>query len=276
MEEHMEKLRLGVIVGIEDGAEGIRRVRRLGLPTCQVGAWYPRLFNDENFNALSKACKEEDVEITTLWNGYPGPGYWNLIEGPATIGFVPPAYREMRIDCLKRGADFAKALGVASITTHAGFIPESPFDPLYPGTIAALTEVANHCLDLGLLFCFETGQETPVTLRRMMFDVGTNNLGINLDPANLMMYGKANPVDALDLLGPYVKGVHCKDGDYPTEPRSLGPEKPLGEGRVNFPVLIPKLKSFGFTGALTIEREISGEQQITDIKRAMEILEPLL
>lgn len=102
-----------------------------------------------------------------------------------------------------------------------------------------------------------------------------DNLGVNLDPANLLMYGKANPIDALDILGPYVRGVHAKDGEYPTDPGKLGVEKPLGEGRVNFPVLIPKLKSFGFSGALTIEREISGAQQIVDIKHAIKILEPL-
>ena len=99
---------------------------------------------------------------------------------------------------------------------------------------------------------------------------------MNLDPANLLMYGKANPIDALDILGPYVKGVHAKDGEYPTDPRQLGVEKPLGEGRVNFPALIAKLKTFGYSGALTIEREISGPQQVEDIKRGMELLKALL
>jgi sugar phosphate isomerase/epimerase len=136
--------------------------------------------------------------------------------------------------------------------------------------------VAKRCKDLGLHFCFETGQETPVTLLRTMTDIGTGNLGINLDPANLLMYGKANPIDALDILGPYVKGVHAKDGEYPTTPGELGVEKPLGQGRVNFPVLVPKLKSFGYTGPLTIEREISGDQQIKDIRHAVQLLTPLL
>lgn len=107
-------------------------------------------------------------------------------------------------------------------------------------------------------------------------DIGTDNLGVNLDPANLLMYGKANPVDALDILGSFIKGVHAKDGEYPTEPGSLGVEKPLGQGRVNFQVLVPKLKSFGYSGALSIEREIAGSQQISDIKMAMELLRPLL
>jgi len=107
-------------------------------------------------------------------------------------------------------------------------------------------------------------------------DLGGEHLGINLDPANLLMYGKANPVDALDVFGQYVMGVHAKDGEYPTNGRELGVEKPLGEGRVGFPELIAKLKALGYTGALTIEREISGPKQVEDIKRAIEVLSGLI
>jgi sugar phosphate isomerase/epimerase len=102
------------------------------------------------------------------------------------------------------------------------------------------------------------------------------NLGINLDPANLLMYGKANPVDALDVFGAYVCGVHAKDGEYPTNGRELGMEKPLGQGRVNFPALIDRLTALGYSGALTIEREISGEQQIADIRLGKTFLEGLI
>ena len=84
----------------------------------------------------------------------------------------------------------------------------------YGWTVEALATVAKRCKELGLAFCFETGQETPVTLLRTMNDIGTGNLGVNLDPANLLMYGKANPTDALDILGRHVKGVHAKDGEY--------------------------------------------------------------
>ena len=269
-------LRLGVIVSLEDGtATGIRNARSLGLPTCQVACWETSMYNEPNARVQIEAAKTHEVDITTIWAGCPGPAVWNFTEGPATIGLVPPEHRRMRIDSLKKGADFAKMVGAPSITTHAGFIPENPGDPLYAGTVEALTEIAQHCLSLGLNFCFETGQETPITLLRVIRDIGTDNLGINLDPANLLMYGKANPVDALDIIGPYILGVHAKDGEYPTDPGKLGVEKPLGEGRANFPELIAKLKSFGFAGALTIEREISGEKQIEDIKRAMEILTPL-
>jgi len=271
-----EKLRLGVITGLGEGPdEEMRKVRELSLPTCQVSCWDPDIYTAENARRLKAACEKHGVEVTSIWAGYPGPAVWNFTDGPSTIGFVPPEYRAMRVDALKRAAEFAASISAPSITTHAGFIPENPADPLYAGAVEALSEIARRCEELGILFCFETGQETPVTLLRLIKDIGTDNLGVNLDPANLLMYGKANPLDALDILGPYVRGVHAKDGEYPTEPGKLGVEKPLGMGRVNYPVLIGKLKSFGYSGALTIEREISGPQQIEDIKHATRVLEPL-
>lgn len=270
------KLRVGVLVSLgHDVKAEIKKVRDLGLGSCQLATWDPEDLTDTLAAEVKRACADYGVEISAVWAGAPGPHAWNFTEGPATIGLVPPRYREMRVAALIKGAEFAEMLGVPDAITHAGFIPENPNDPLYEGTILALRKVAVKAKQLGLHFCFETGQETPITLLRAMTDIGTGNLGVNLDPANLLMYGKANPIDALDILGPYVRGVHAKDGEYPTQPGSLGVEKPMGEGRVNFPVLVPKLKSFGYEGALTIEREISGDQQIADIKRAISILEPL-
>ena len=142
--------------------------------------------------------------------------------------------------------------------------------------VSAIKIVAEHCKENDQYLLFETGQETPVTLRRTIETVGTGNLGINLDPANLILYGKANPVDALDVFGEFVMGIHAKDGNYPTNGHDLGEEMPLGQGKVNFPALVKKLKEVGYDGALTIEREISGEQQIKDIMMAKELLEALI
>ena len=272
----MAKLKIGVLVSMGgDIDHEIKKVRDLGLGSCQLATFDPKSYTDENAARVKKACANYDVEISALWTGTPGRHAWNFTEGAITIGLVPPDLREMRVDALLKGAEFAAKLGVPDTITHAGFIPENPTDPLYEGTIEALRKVAVRNKELGLHFCFETGQETPITLLRAITDIGTRNLGINLDPANLLMYGKANPVDALDIFGTYVRGVHAKDGEYPTDPAKLGVEKALGEGRVNFPALVPKLKSMGYTGALTIEREISGEQQIVDIKRAIALLDPL-
>ncbi len=273
----MSQIRLGVMAPLPEGPEeALQKVADFGFPTCQVVCWDNSLFTDAIADRLAATAARLGIEITTLWTGAPGRYVWNFIEGPTTIGLVPPAMRRERVAVLKQGSDFARRVGIPSITTHVGFIPENPSDPTYGEVVAALREVAEHCRANGQEFWFETGQETPITLLRTIEDVATGNLGINLDPANLLMYGKANPVDALDVFGKYVRGVHAKDGEYPTDGRNLGHEKALGEGRVNFPALVAKLKALGFSGALTIEREISGPQQIADIRRAQAFLATLI
>jgi sugar phosphate isomerase/epimerase len=246
------------------------------LPTCQLACWAPAHYTRENVRKVRDLSDRYHVEISSIWAGYPGPAVWNFLEGPSTIGLVPRKGRKVRVEALKKGADFAAALSVPTISTHCGFIPENPKDPVYREVLTALKEVVAHCRRKKVAFTFETGQETPVVLLRCIEDLGYDMLGINFDPANLILYGKANPVDALDVIGKYVMGVHAKDGFYPTNGRELGKEAPLGDGKVNFPVFIPKLKKLGYRGALTIEREISGPQQIKDIEKAKQLLRPLL
>jgi sugar phosphate isomerase/epimerase len=273
----MAGIRLGVLVPLQENPQdSIRAVQDLGFPTCQVSCWDPQRVTADMAEALRGAAHAAGIEITTLWAGTPGRRVWNFVEGPATIGLVPPETRAERLAALKRGADIAAWAGLPSITTHVGFIPENPGDPNYPPVVEALRDLAAYCSSKELEFWFETGQETPVTLLRTIQDIGLPNLGINLDPANLLMYGKANPLDALDVFGAYVRGVHAKDGEYPTNGRELGQEQPLGEGRVNFPALIAKLEALGYTGALTIEREIGGAQQVADIQRGKELLAGLV
>jgi len=90
------------------------------------------------------------------------------------------------------------------------------------------------------------------------------------------LYGKANPVDAIELLGPYVQGIHAKDGLWPTDPKRLGEEVPIGKGKVDFPHIIARLKEIDYRGAVTIEREISGPQQMEDVRAAKTYLENLI
>ena len=255
--------------------EEIRKVAEFGLRSCQVCTWNPSLYTDPIGQELTSAAKELGVEVTTLWAGYPGKLVWDFYQGPLTIGLVPPEQRAQRVAALQQGVRFAARWGLASISTHVGFIPEDPNDPLFDGTVEALRQVATTCRELGLGFWYETGQETPVTLLQTIEAVGLPNQGINLDTANLILYGKANPVDALDVFGQHVRGVHAKDGLYPTNGRQLGKEVPLGEGKVNFPAFMPKLKALGYKGAITIEREISGEEQARDIRAAVDFLRPL-
>ncbi|MBO5724713.1 MAG: sugar phosphate isomerase/epimerase, partial [Lentisphaeria bacterium] len=177
---------------------------------------------------------------------------------------------------LKRGADFAAACGLRAIITHCGFLPENMTDPEFMPVAVAIREVAQYCKSLGIEFWFETGQETPLTLLRTMEDLNLPNLGVNLDTANLILYGRGNPVDALRLLGTRVKNLHMKDGLLPVNGHVLGKEVPLGEGIANIDKVVEMLHELNFTGELIIEREISGPQQLEDILKARTYLEGLI
>jgi L-ribulose-5-phosphate 3-epimerase len=272
----MGDMRIGVIIGYNDEFEATHeKMWNLGFDNFQLGI-NNRYFKDQYVQHIHDTCKLHQTEITALWCGLPGPTWWDAYLGPSTVGLVPAAYRSCREEVLLSCSDFAKKLGVINIVTHAGFIPENPNDPDYQGTIVSLKYIADYFYKNGQFLLLETGQETPVTLLRTMADVGGKNLGVNFDPANLLMYGKANPLDAIDLLMPYVRGVHAKDGEYPVDGYSMGLEKPLGSGSVNFPALLQKMIQSGYSGSITIEREINGERQIADIQNARKILKRIL
>ena len=201
---------------------------------------------------------------------------WDFYRGPITLGLVPEETREMRIGELCAGSDFAKLLGVENVVTHMGFIPENPNDPQFLPFCDAVRTVAEHVKANGQYLLFETGQETPVAMLRCFEVVGTDNLRVNLDTANLILYGKANPVDALDIFGKYVRNLHAKDGCYPTNGRKLGVETRLGDGKVDFEALFRKLKALGYDSYVTIEREIEGDKQIEDINHARAYLEDVI
>ena len=247
----------------------------MGLDTVQVSLPHDLEVTEEATNALTEANKAlPQVSMILSWSG---PAVWDFIDGPATLGIVPIKYRTERVKQLKAQLDFVGACGVKLISTHAGFIPESPNDPAYDGVVNTLRELADYAAQYGIWFNLETGQETPTTLRRVIIDTGAENIGINLDPANLMMYGKANPVDAVGVFGEYVRSVHIKDGCYPTgDMKKLGNEMPVGEGMVDFAALLPALEAKGFNGPLVIEREISGPKQVEDVKRAIDVVDSII
>jgi len=267
-------LRLGLIVGVQkDPDAALKKVHDLGIPTCQAST---DDFSERVLNSLRSAAEKYGIEITAINSSGGPPNVYDFYQGPLTIGVVPVKYRRQRIDNFKRASDFAKKLNVPAFHTHYGFIPENPNDPNYAETVEALREVATHLKGNGQMMLYETGQETPITMLRAITDVGLDNQFVNLDTANLILYGKGNPVDALDVLGKLVRGTHAKDGLFPTDPKRLGEEVPIGKGKANFPVLIRKLKQLNYTGPLTIEREISGPKQIEDIKKEKAYLEELV
>jgi L-ribulose-5-phosphate 3-epimerase len=269
-----KKMRLGVITGISSNPEpAIKHVHDLGFPTCQlvIGT-----FDDGTVAKLRDALAKYSIEATAAVATGPPPEIYDFYQGPMTIGLVPRQYREARTKRVKQVSDFAKKAGIPGVQTHCGFIPENPNDPLYAESVNAIRTVAEYCKQNGQTFRCETGQETPITLVRAIKDIGLDNVGVNFDVANLILYGKANPLDAVELLGPYIMGMHAKDGLYPTDPKQLGREVAIGQGKVNFPALIALLKKVGYQNPVTIEREIEGADQVKDIRAAKAYLEKLI
>ncbi|ADV83519.1 sugar phosphate isomerase/epimerase family protein [Terriglobus saanensis] len=268
--------RLGIVVQVKRGGsseEVIKHVHDLGFPTCQI--FFDEL-NMREAQPLLLALKKYGVEVSALSEHNPGPRIFDFYRGPLTIGILPQEHRRARIDALKLAADFARTCDIPSIHTHLGFIPEDPNDPTYPVAVEAIKEVAQHCKDQGRMLLCETGEETPITMLRMIQDVGTGNVFVNLDTANLILYGKGNPVDAMDVFGHLVRGMHAKDGLFPTNPRTLGEEVAIGTGRVDFPALFKKLKEVNYDRTVTIEREISGPKQTADILQSKVYLQHLI
>ncbi len=267
---------LGIVVHMDESEsadKALAKVRRLGFSSCQL---FVGLTPVSEAAAIQKAAETNGVTITAMMTLGKGPFAWTLRDGPKTVGIVPRATRAERVAALKQASDLAKRCHVGAVHTHCGFIPEDPADPLYREAVAAIKDVAQHCEANGQMMLCETGQETPITLLRAIQDCGQQNVFVNLDLANLILYGKGDPIGALDVLGPRVRGMHAKDGLYPTDPYGLGEEVPIGSGMVNFPEVVKRLAKLNYRGPITIEREISGAQQEADLRKSQTYLEGLI
>jgi sugar phosphate isomerase/epimerase len=269
---------LGIMTGIGNNPEAaMAKVHSLEMHTCQIDS---DLLSDEMLDRLGEALNKYDIAVTAMGTDGPGPYIYNFYDGPLTLGLIPRTYRGLRLEKLKKYSDQVKKLNVPAIRIHAGFIPEDPNAELYWESVEALRDIVSHCKRNGQDFLYETGTESPTTLLRAMKDVGLDgplsNQGANLDTANLILYDKANPLDALDVIGPYVKNTHAKDGLYPTGTRELGKEVAIPHGKVDFPKIIAKLKELNYQGPITIEREISGPRQLEDVKRERDYLKKLI
>lgn len=272
-------MKIGVCVSFET-MEGIEEkfqsLRENNFDSCQLLSFNTKIWTDENAEIIKRLIQKYEIDVSAFWCGWEGPIVWDFYDGPLTLGLVPPEYRWIRMKNLCDGADFALKLGITDVITHMGYIPENPNDPSFGGFCAAVRHVAEHLKKNGQYLLFESGQETPVTMLRCFEQVGMDNLGVNLDTANLILYGKANPVDALDVIGKYVRNLHAKDGFYPTNGHELGEQTKIGEGKVDFRALFKSLYELGYDSHVTIEREIEGERQLRDILDARIYLQDII
>lgn len=268
-------MKIGVMIHLRrdtDVEKEFEKARAMKLDSCQLSVWDMSVYSPETARAVREASEKTGIEVTTLWAGWSGPVEWNFTYGPLTAGLVPEAYRGIRQRDLMKGSDFAALIGVDRIATHVGFLPENYYDEGFRGTVAVLRRICRELKSRSQTFLFETGQETPVTALRAIEEIGLDNVGVNFDTANVMLYGKGNPADAVLVFGKYIRDTHIKDGFYPTNGRELGREVPAGEGLCDFDLIYSRLMDSGYDGPFTIEREISGEKQTEDIIKARKLL----
>lgn len=262
-----------------DLEQQLEQAHRLGFGNVQIAMWIMEHLTEEHAKHTKALLAKYSLTCTELWCGWTKPAYWDFRNGPSTLGLVPGEYRFMRLQDLLKGAAYARELGVTDIITHLGFIPQDPMDHNYVGLINALKHLTGELKKHGQFFSFETGQETPLVVRRCIEDVGADNLGVNYDPGNLLIYGNGNPVDGLDLLGDYVRSVHAKDATYPSSGYTAGEEMVMGEGQVDMKAVVEKLRAHGFDRVMSIEHErkgISAEQKEQEIMHAKHYLEALV
>ncbi len=270
----LEPMAIGVMLGVgEAPEESLKKVLEVGVNNAQMGRPPKAWLDPAKARELRKMIKKSGVTITTVFCGFDGERYDDIPTVRATVGFVPKETRAQREKEARQIADFAKILGVKNVAAHVGFVPEDPTDPDYKEIVRTVGAFADYLKKNGQRLCLETGQETAECLLRFIKDLGRSNVRVNFDPANMILYGSGEPIPALKLVGKYVAGVHCKDGTWPTEKDKLGTEVPLGKGKVNIRRFVQTLADIGYRGPLTIEREITGDQQKKDIVKARKLLE---
>ncbi len=266
---------IGVVISGADPLTSLEKVASFAISTCQMSVPSEQWQSKARMELIKKTAKEKEIRITSLICGFEGENYRDIPTIKRTVGLLNPAMRGKRVLKVFSYSGIAAELGVEVIQAHIGFIPEDRNDPDYEGLVLALQKIADYCKENNQSVSLETGQERALVLSKFIEDVNRLNLGVNFDPANMLLYDADDPIKALDTLGKYVIGVHCKDGKRPERKGELGEEYPLGEGDVGIEKFIDKLKEIGYTGPLTIEREISGEKQMRDILQAKKLLKKL-
>jgi sugar phosphate isomerase/epimerase len=269
----IEPMETGLVVWAEESAAAtLNYLKAFGLRAMQLGI-PPGVDCDRALPEWKAELPNSGVVVTGAVCSYAGEDYSDLERVHESVGFTTPKYRAERITRTKEVADFAHSLGIGSVSCHIGFVPEDSQAELYRDMVELTRELCDACAGFDQSFVLETGQESAAVLLRFIADVDRPNLKVNFDPANMIFYGSGDPIQALGMLSEHVLSVHCKDGNSPKEPGSLGSECALGDGEVDFPAFLRQLKLMGYTGALTIEREEPNmEQKNADVRTAIERL----
>jgi L-ribulose-5-phosphate 3-epimerase len=274
----LESLEIGLMFWAkEDARQTLKDVKAYGVRAGQLG--FPgELPLDGKAEQWASALAAEDFTAVTAVCSYVGEDYADIPTVKSTVGLVPESTRGERIARTKEVANVARKLNIDSVACHIGFVPHDAGSVLYGQVRDIARDICDHCGELSQSFTLETGQEPANVLLQFLSDVGRTNLKINFDPANMILYGTGDPISALGALQDYVISVHCKDGDWPPkgDADALGKERALGQGSVDFPRFLGKLKEIRYKGVLALEREERDEvQKAADIRSGLALLRKL-
>jgi sugar phosphate isomerase/epimerase len=278
-DETVSRWPIGVFTSIDAGlGVPLAVAKELGVDTIQIHAPQPASRSPEHVARLQNQLAETGIEVTAVFGGFAGESYADIPTTAATVGLVPPGPRVERLAEMKRISDYAQAIQCSVVALHLGYVPHDTASPDYAAVVAVTQELCRYAAGHGQNLHLETGQETAENLVQFISDVGTENLFVNFDPANMILYGQGDPIEALQVLGSLVRSVHCKDAKWSDQPGvTWGQEVPLGAGDVGMERYLRTLDQIGYQGSLTIEREIPQEpaRQKAEISHAVGLLREL-
>lgn len=248
----------------------IEQLSTVGIPRIQA-ALDPVRSDPGVWGDLKKKCADAGISIVSGMFGTVGEDYSTLDSIRETGGVVPDATWDENWSNIRRIAEIASDMGLRFVSFHAGFLPHDESDPDFAKLSERIAQIADLFGECGIDLGCETGQETAETLRSFLEKMNRPNLGVNFDPANMLLYDKGDPVAALRELAPWLKQVHIKDATRTKTPGEWGEEVVVGTGEVDWKSFFKALDDLDYRGAFAIERE-AGDQRVADIRTAREFI----
>lgn len=256
-----------------DPLDLLQQLQSVGINRLQI-ALDPFREQPDVWGALPDLCAGQGITFVSGMFVTAGEDYSTLETIKRTGGVVPDATWDENWRNIQAAAANAKKLGLKLVTFHAGFLPHEPSDPTFKKLLQRIARIADLFAASGIDLGFETGQETAETLRDFLQQLGKPNVGVNFDPANMILYDKGDPITAMRVLGPWLKQCHVKDATKTKLAGTWGAEVPVGTGEVDWRAFFKTAAELGFQGNFAIERE-AGEQRAADIRTAREYIAKL-
>jgi len=247
------------------------KVRQVGLSHVQLALADFVAADEAKQASMIDAILASGLNLTATMISFAGEDYTTIASIRRSGGYVPNEEWDRRCAETLTAADLSKSLNVSKLSTHIGFVPMSS-DPNYAVMVQRVGEIAGELASRGISLLMETGQESASELLQFLNDLRCRNVGINFDPANMILYGAGDPIEAIKTVGRHIWHVHIKDAlasDH--SGTQWGSEVPFGQGEVPVKEFLHALDDVGYRGPLVIERE-AGSDRVGDVKIAIQAL----